>query len=148
MTILSIVAGTYACNAKCPFCVAHMTPSQGVTYKKLPINERNFKKACQFARDRRVSTAMITSKGEPTLFPDQVSGYMEILNEYCFSFIEIQTNGIEIEEQKVLKEDQLAHWYNLGMTIISLSITHYEPEMNRQIYMPHRASYIDLPSVI
>src|SRR3989338_2199450 len=34
------------------------------------------------------------------------------------------------------------------MTIISLSITHYEPEMNRQIYMPHRASYIDLPSVI
>ena len=30
----SIVAGSMACNAQCPFCVAHMTPANGLGSKE------------------------------------------------------------------------------------------------------------------
>ena len=36
----SIVAGTEACNAKCPFCVSKMTPNCGISNKKVELNYR------------------------------------------------------------------------------------------------------------
>ena len=94
----SIVAGSMACQARCPFCVAHMTPKNGIGSKAPDINWRNFKKACQFARDGGCSTAMITSKGEPTIFPDQVSEFLQNLAPFNFPVIELQTNGLLIAD--------------------------------------------------
>ena len=97
---LSIIAGSEACNARCPFCVSKMTPSCGLDELKEPeVNWRNFRKACLLAKQSGVTTAMLTGKGEPTLFPGQISRYLKELMRYEFPLIEIQTNGIMLAQQ-------------------------------------------------
>ena len=144
----SIVAGSLACNARCPFCVAPMTPANGIGTKEPTINWRNFAKAAQYARDGRCSTAMITSKGEPTIFPDQVTKFLEKLQPFNFPIIEMQTNALLIAEGKKVTDAHLQQWYDLGLTTIAISIVHYEATKNREIYTPHKLEYIDLPAVL
>lgn len=136
----SILTGSEACNARCPFCVSKMTPPFGVTPKEPRVNWRNFEIACRFAKQSGATTAMLTGKGEPTIFPDQITKYLTALAKFEFPFIEIQTNGILINTY----EPYLAMWHKLGMTTIAISIVHYEPEKNREIYLPHKKRYIDL----
>lgn len=145
---LSVICGTAACNAKCPFCVAKMTPNQGVDYKEQEINWRNFDIANRFARDNKVSTVLLTGKGEPTLYPEQITGYMEKLSKYDYSFIELQTNGIAIAEDYEKFKPFLKKWHELGMTTIALSVVHYNAEKNREVYSPHNEEYIDLPDLV
>ena len=90
----SIIAGSEACNAHCPFCISKMTPPQGVTLKTPAVNWRNFRIGAQFAKQYGVTTTMITGKGEPTLFPEQITKYLEELRCFNFPFLELQTNGI------------------------------------------------------
>src|SRR5258708_843709 len=60
----TIVAGSLACDARCPFCVAEMTPAHGTTLTLPAPNWRNFEKACQLALMSGVTTVLITGKGE------------------------------------------------------------------------------------
>ena len=62
----SIVTGTMACDAKCPYCISGLTNQQGLTMKKPAINWRNFDIACRLAEKAGVTTAMLTGKGETT----------------------------------------------------------------------------------
>lgn len=133
----SIVAGSLACNARCPFCVAHMTPVNSIGAKEPKVNWRNFRKAARLARDGSCSTAMITSKGEPTIFPDQVTQFLKELAPYDFPITELQTNGLLIADGKVTDET-LQVWYDLGLTTIAISVVHYNDGKNREIYTPHR----------
>lgn len=144
----SIVAGSEACNARCPFCVSKMTPPNGLALKEPEINWRNFKIAAKLARDYGADTAMITGKGEPTLFPGQISKYVAALGEFGFPFIELQTNGINLAEKRDTFDPLVREWYKNGLTMPAISIVHYDPEKNRQIYLPHREKYIDLPELI
>lgn len=139
---LSIVAGSEACNARCPYCVSKMTPSNGLSLKEPDVNWRNFRIAAGFAAQNGVSTAMITGKGEPVLFPNQISKYLTELKKFGLPFVELQTNGL------ALKDSLLEEWYKLGLTTVAVSIAHYNPEKNRQIYLPHKKSYPDLPSLV
>ena len=143
----SIVAGSLACNARCPGCIAGMTPENGVGTKLPTVNWRNFDKACQLARDSGCSTAMITSKGEPTLFPDQVTEFLKAMQPHKFPIIEMQTNGIPIADGKPVTEQHLDEWYKLGLTTIAVSVVHYEAAKNKAIYVPYR-EYIDLPALV
>ena len=142
----SIVAGSLACNAKCPFCVAPMTPANGIGTKEPAVNWRNFRKAAQLARDGGCSTAMITSKGEPTIFPEQVTRFLEELEPFKFPISELQTNGLLIADGRVT-DAHLQKWYDLGLTTIAISVVHYERSKNKSIYTPHR-EYQDLPALI
>lgn len=147
----SIVAGSMVCNAHCPFCVAHMTPKNGIDKKEPSVNWRNFKKACQLARDGGCSTAMITSKGEPTIFPEQVTQFLKALEAYNFPVVELQTNGILIADGKTnrISDQHLKDWYEAGLTTVAVSICHYDSEKNKQIYMGTGSKpYIDLPALI
>lgn len=145
----SIVAGSEACNARCPFCVSKMTPSCGLDELKEPeVNWRNFQKACLLAKQSGVTTAMFTGKGEPTLFPRQISLYLKNMQEFEFPLIEIQTNGIMLAQQPKKYDDYLDSWYALGMTTIAISIVHYDPAPNKVIYLANRTDYIDLPKLI
>lgn len=147
ISLFSIVAGSEACNARCPFCISKMTPPNGITLAEPSVNWRNFEKACQFAQRMNVTTAMITGKGEPTLFPSQITTFLERLSKYEMPLVELQTNGIPLAE----KEDSdalLRKWYDLGLTTVAISIVHYDAEKNRQIYLPYRKAYIDLPKLI
>lgn len=144
----SIVAGSEACNARCPFCISKMTPPQGVELKEPSVNWRNFRKAALLAKQSGATTVLITSKGEPTLFPQQISKYLDAVKEFDFPFIELQTNGILLFENQEKYLPFLKEWYDKGMTMIAISIVHYEPEKNRQIYLPYKKEYIDLPKLI
>jgi len=144
----SILAGSEACNARCPFCISKMTPPLGAQLKEPEVNWRNFKIACRLAARCGTTTAMLTGKGEPTLFPEQITKYLRALAEFPFPIIELQSNGIRLIEQPDVYDEHLRGWYDLGLTTIAISIAHYLPEKNRSIYLPHRKEYIDLPALV
>jgi molybdenum cofactor biosynthesis enzyme MoaA len=128
----SIVAGTAVCNAHCPYCISKMTPKQGIDLAEPRINWRNFRKACRLAQINRVTTVLLTGKGEPTLYPNQITLFLENLKKYDFPLIELQTNGILLARKDY--ENHLKKWYDLGLTMIAISIVHYAKEKNRQIF--------------
>lgn len=144
----SIICGTGACNAGCPFCVSKMTGLSEVGLKPQPINWRNFEKAAQLAKEYQVGSVIITGKGEPTLFPDQVTDYLTRLERYNFPLIDLQTNGILFDRQKARFEPHLRRWYDQGLAFIALSIVSYLPEENRKVYSPNFPHYIDLPRLV
>jgi molybdenum cofactor biosynthesis enzyme MoaA len=145
---LSIVCGTAACNARCSFCVSKMTPANGVELKPQEINWRNFDVAAKLARDGGCSTAMITSKGEPTLFPDDVTSFVDRSRRNGFPLIELQTNGIPIWTHREDWQEHLSNWYWGGLTTVAISVVHHDPEVNRKTYVPYKDAYIDLPGLI
>ncbi len=130
----SVVVGGDACNAKCPYCVSKLTGSKnGLVYRQKPmeINRRNFNIACNFAKQSRVSTVLLTGKGEPLLYRNHISRYLEMLEKWQFPFIELQTNGIELSK---MDDAELIDWYNMGLTTISLSVAHWLPKLNKEIF--------------
>jgi len=143
----SIVAGTTACNACCPYCISKMTPRQGVLQRIPEINWRNFVKACQLAKTSAVTTILITGKGEPTLYPKQITGFLQKLEKFEFPLIELQTNGIVFGKNWPAYKNHLKKWHALGLSTISLSIVHYSAEKNQQIFTPG-SKYFDLAEVI
>lgn len=125
----TVVAGTEACNARCPFCVSKMTQPQCMAAPD-EVNWRNFDVACKFALMNNVSTVLITGKGEPTLHPELLSEYIARSSQAGFPFIELQTNGKTIEKDV----ENIYHWYDLGLTTVALSVVHYNQERNAEIY--------------
>jgi molybdenum cofactor biosynthesis enzyme MoaA len=145
---LSVVAGSEACNARCPFCVSKMTVAHGLGVREPEVNWRNFRKACQLAVKSGVTTAMLTGKGEPTLFPDQITRYLEAMADFGFPLLELQTNGILLVQHRERYAPHLQRWYELGLSTVAVSIMHHDPERNREIYLPHQDHYVDLPALI
>jgi molybdenum cofactor biosynthesis enzyme MoaA len=84
------------------------------------INHRNLNKAILFAEQSGVSTVLITGKGEPTLYPDQITEYLTLINNR-FPFIELQTNGLTIERDDTFI-NRLSCWRDLGLSTVSISI--------------------------
>lgn len=142
----TVVAGSLACNARCPYCIAKMTPAQGVE-KKLPeVNWRNHDKGARLAREWGAATALITSKGEATLYPEQLTEFVHSLRQREFPLIELQTNGIKLIEPSF--EKHLDDWYAWGMTTIAVSIAHYDSKKNKSIYQPHTENLLDLGKLV
>jgi len=143
----SIISGTAACNAHCPYCISKMTGIKELGFKLQPTNWVNFHKACRLAQLSQVTTVLITGKGEPLLYPDQITEYLENLKEYNFPFIELQTNGLLLAEKPDVFDSYLQKWHDLGLSLVSISIVHYDPKKNGQIYTPDRG-YIDLKKLV
>jgi len=125
-----------------------MTPLFGTTLKEPEVNWRNFRIACRLAERCGVTTAMFTGKGEPTIFPEQITKFLREMADFQFPIKELQSNGILLVERPEVYSKHLADWYELGLTTVAISIVHYRPEKNRPIYLPHRKNYIDLPRLI
>ena len=134
----TIVVGGNKCNASCPYCVSKLTGKTICSDKVEDINIRNFHKACQFAKMSGVSTILLTGKGEPLLYPDHITKYLKVLQEYNFPFIELQTNGIELPH---LSKHLLEKWYNLGLTTVSLSCVHWVTSKNKEIFGSQYVKY-------
>lgn len=147
-TTYSILAGSEACNARCPFCVAKMTPLQGITTALPEVNWRNFHKGCGFAQHHGATTALITGKGEPTAFPQQITQYLEALAKHDFPIVELQSNGILFMQRPQHYDGFLRRWYDLGLNTIATSVVSYDPDKNHEIYMPYAKEYIDLPGLL
>jgi len=72
----SVVCGTNACNAKCPFCISRMTGTKSGLVPPSEVNWRNLRVACRLAEKAGATTALITGKGEPTLWPELVGRFI------------------------------------------------------------------------
>ena len=143
----TIVAGSEACNARCPYCVSRMTPDYDMDVALPEVNWRNFRIACRFAKDSGVTTVLLTGKGEPTLFPEQLGTFLQALAPFSFPFVELQTNGIALARAKPVTPQHLAQWYESGLTLIALSIVHWQPDRNQAIFTPN-GSYFDLVELL
>lgn len=133
----SIVVGGKKCNAQCPYCVSKMTGDNGLTdCRPQDINVRNFRKACLFAKQTGVSTVLLTSKGEPLLYPEFIHAHLEDLAEHDFPFIELQTNGIalpKMDKTVACGPSYLQTWHKMGLTTICLSCVHWLTKYNKTI---------------
>lgn len=145
--MFSVVVGSEACIAKCPFCVSCETPTKE-NLKGCEINFRNLKIAANLANRSNVDTVMLTSRGEPLLFPDQITDYLYHLKEFNFPFIELQTNGILLQKNQEKYDKYLKLWYEKGLTTITISVVSHKPELNKKNYMQNNSDYIDLPKLI
>ncbi len=139
----SIVVGTRACNAHCPFCISKQTGLFGTPPE---VNWRNFHIACRLAQKAETTTVLLTGKGEPTLYPKHVTDTLVNLKSYDFPLIEMQTNGLAIAEGKI-NDYTLRAWYDLGLTTIAISVVHWLPQYNSTIYTPNGSHY-DLSRLI
>lgn len=151
---MSLVAGTAACNARCPFCVSKMTGNFCATdMPEQKLNYRNLDKAIQLAQAGGVTNVIITGKGEPLLYPGQVYDYMMKLDN-MFPFVELQTNGIVIERGLLngwngSVASYLKALYDFGLTTIAISNCGFDAELNDKIYTPHlEGKWIDLKKVV
>lgn len=135
----SIVIGTRACNAKCPFCVSSMT-GFGELPKNREIDEINLRKACLLAKQSGCTTVLFTGKGEPTLYPDEITTYLEKLEPHAFPKIELQTNALEIgrlargRSRAKLDESHLKEWRAQGLDTIAISTVGIDPALNARVY--------------
>jgi len=129
ISTMSIVVGTRACNASCPFCVSKMTPRMAELPATTDLPVRNLRKSLLFAERSGVSTILLTGKGEPTLYPDQVDFYLrEIARNGRFPFVEMQTNGFLLEDGRM--DRRLRAWHDLGLTTVSISMVSTDPAEN------------------
>jgi molybdenum cofactor biosynthesis enzyme MoaA len=132
----SIIAGTASCNANCPYCISKMTGTKKIGFKEPVINWRNFDKACRLAQISGVTTTLITGKGEPALYPEQITKFLEHLKRFDFPLIELQTNGIILNKKEY--DQHLKKWYSLGLNTIAISIAHYKDERNQEVYTQNK----------
>ena len=117
----SLVVGTRACNAGCPFCVSKMTDTGG----DLPsVNWDRFYAACDIAEAGMEGYApvLLTGNGEPLLHPGMIDEYLGRLAQRKFPTTELITNGSLIE--KNLK--RFRNWRHRGLSLVSLSIVHWQ----------------------
>jgi len=137
----SIVVGTKACNAKCPFCVSAMT-GFGILPDAGLINGMRFGKAARLAQLGGTTTVLLTGKGEPTLYPDEITEYLNLLLPWKFPLIEIQTNAVQIghlaggrrsKAGKITREI-LELWLTLGLNTIAISTVGVNKEHNQSVY--------------
>src|SRR4051812_1167819 len=144
---LSVVVGGLACNARCPFCIASMTPASGLTLRATPPDQAALDRVFALARDSGVDQVMLTGKGEPTLWPDHITDILGVLAAHRFPRIDLQTNGVAIADGRI-PDETLARWRALGLSLIAISVVGHDEEANRANYLPYRTAYIDLPALI
>jgi molybdenum cofactor biosynthesis enzyme MoaA len=144
---LSLVVGGLACNARCPFCIASMTPASGLSLRATPPYVVALDRVFALARQGGVDQVMLTGKGEPTLWPDHITAILGGLVAWDFARIDLQTNGIPVADGRI-PDQTLTRWRALGLSLVAISVVHHEPEPNRSNYVPYRSAYIDLPALI
>jgi hypothetical protein len=122
-------------------------PKRGV------VNRVNFAKAARLAQIAGTTTVLMTGKGEPTLYPEEITEYLGLLAPWGFPFIEVQTNALEIGrlardgKSKIpgLTVDVLKRWHALGLNTIAISVVSERAEDNRLVY---HQDYPDLGTTI
>lgn len=147
----SVVVGSRACDAKCPFCISKQTGFDALPDPGM-VEYRNLKKAIHLAHLARTTTCLLTGKGEPTLYPNMILNYLLQLQDK-FPLIELQTNGLQIgwlasqydPHHLTLQEDDLKEWWGLGLDTIAISVVSTRHEPNAKVYNPN---YPDLATTI
>ena len=96
---LTAIVGGLGCNAVCPYCVSKQTPTGGVTVEAPEVDWVSFEDAAVAGLAWGAKTVLLTGKGEPTLFPEQLTEYLEFLYqdlhmEYKISYLPVVARQI------------------------------------------------------
>jgi molybdenum cofactor biosynthesis enzyme MoaA len=135
------VVGTAHCNLRCPFCVAVMTPH----YPKLDeINVANLKAGADLSVRGGATTFLITGKGEPTIYPDQIAKVLQAV-EGKFPIVELQTNGLHLASDRL--DGYLIPWKKLGLKTIAISVVHWDSKVNAMLN-PREGEMPDLARLV
>tara|TARA_B100000745_G_scaffold192726_1_gene126756 strand:+ start:25396 stop:26226 length:831 start_codon:yes stop_codon:yes gene_type:complete len=117
------------------------------------INRRNFEKAVRLAQAGGVTTILFTGKGEPLLYPEEITHYLEMLDGRI-PLLELQTNALMIarlvqgKRAGKLTEDVLRGWYEMGLNTIAISTVGINPAHNSAVYLGGSREYPDLSSTV
>jgi molybdenum cofactor biosynthesis enzyme MoaA len=131
----TIIAGNMNCPNNCPICISKMTPEYSVGKSAPVVNWSRFEDATKMAIGYGAKNVLITGKGEPTLFPAEITQYLIKLKDKAFLGREIQTSGIMLAKSK-MHEDYMDVWKDLGLTAIALSMYHYDNKKNTELFHP------------
>jgi len=140
VSTLSIVCGTDACNASCPYCISKLTGTDDIP-RTPTINYFHLQKACQLAENSGATTVLLTGKGEPTLYMDQIISFLSVLQNFKIPIVELQTNGIILSKNP---DTYLKQLRREKLDTICLSIVHWDTAQNAEIFTNgNRTKYID-----
>lgn len=126
----TICIGTSACPNKCPICISEMTGKHD--FDTMNVDWKAFERSVQVAVNYQAENVLLTGKGEPLLFPVQITKYLRILKKYRRNFtrFELQTSGDGLDAcEKYLKT-----WKRLGLDVIAISLYHYNDFENDMIF--------------
>jgi molybdenum cofactor biosynthesis enzyme MoaA len=123
----TINVGTSACPNRCKICISELTGKKDFDGKE--VDWKAFKHCIDVAINYRCENVLLTGKGEPLLFPDLISKYLNTLNQYHdrFTRFELQTSG----------DGDLGHlgaWKEFGLDLVALSAYHYDDEVNDEMF--------------
>lgn len=142
-----MIVGSKACPNDCELCISKMTPDYGIGLALPPVNWDRFETATRMALAHGAENALITGKGEPTLYPGQVTQYLIRLKDKPFSAREIQTEGSQLARGG-LYNDFLTVWRELGLDTVAVSMYHYDMEKNQNLYRPRDGKFYDIPDLV
>jgi MoaA/NifB/PqqE/SkfB family radical SAM enzyme len=109
------------------------------------INFLNLETVCRMCGTGRTPSLLMTGKGEPTLFPNEVTAYLQFFEKRPFAPRELQTNGLLIGRLAergssgagdLITKAMLERWRHLGLNTIALSVVSVHDEANARIYHP------------
>lgn len=128
----SVIVGDNSCNANCKHCGGKINRGEGYNLNLLT----------EFLIDRYKSTARyftISSGGEPTLFPNEITSILEIVNNLSninmkYSQVNLYSNGIKFGEKETYCKKYLPLWKSLGLTHIYLTVHDLDSKKNAEIY--------------
>lgn len=144
----TVVAGSKACPNDCGICISKMTPSFGIGYDEPVIDWDVFDKATNIAVNRDARYFLITSKGEASLFPSQVSKYLHRVESKPFDRRELQTEGSVIATGGKMYDEFLKVWKDLGLDLVAVSIYHYDNFKNHDVFRSKKKNFYDLEKLI
>lgn len=129
---LSVVIGT-KCNANCKFCISKGTYNPREDNSGVP-EYYTLKNALRYAHSHGVDTLILTSKGEPMLYPDSLRNCAYTAERKGIPLIEIQTNGKVLSDMASSeREEALREFRHLGVTGISVSVAGETPLLSSDV---------------
>lgn len=144
----SIIVGSSACPNNCKICISRMTPDLGLdNINPEKINWRRFQEATAIALSYEARNVLLTGKGEPTMFPGLITQYLYALSGQNFVKRELQTSGFLLAKGGLM-DQFLNPWRDMGLNFVALSIYHYDPRKNIELFRPRTKRYYNLPRLI
>jgi len=144
----TVVSGSMACPNNCPICISKMTPDYNIGTKEPRVDWNQFNKATQIAVNYNARYFLLTSKGEGTLFPAQITEFLHKVEGKPFDRRELQTEGYVIARGGRLYDEFLRIWRNHGLDLVAVSIYHYNNNKNYEIFRPKDNRPYDLQKLI
>lgn len=140
---------TAICNARCNFCYNGITftPDSGGF---IDLHNSNLERLQQFCKDAQIQIVSF-SGGEPTLYPVELLKLVERFSKIIPKIRRLHTNGLNLNKTvnyKGKEKKLYEHLKDVGITDISISVAHINPDINAKIMNYSGLSYELVKNII